>query len=232
MKKLIMIIAILLVSVKGFAQYENQHLLGVKYSYNLSGSLFDPSSLGGGFAQSPVNVSLLYTYYHSLWGDKPYFGIQIGLKYGQEVVLLKNRNEPYGKDTYGIAEIPLLSQFRIPVTNNFKFMVTLGPFAAYRLNVVKMTGYNEETKEYEKSQTGFNEDDKRIDYGIEGGLGIGYTFRPFELHFEVQYKYGLGNLYELDKFSSERWVYANTHHIMFSLSLHVHLDKDKRKKRF
>lgn len=219
MRKISIIITILsLVAAKAAAKEGDEHLLGVKYSYNLSGVMFDPPTMGGDFTPAPLNISVLYTYYHSLWGKHPYFGLQTGLKYGQEAVTLKSGETVTGIERYNIIELPLISQFRINF-GQFRFLLNIGGFGAYRLSIDR--------------EGGFQDYDIRYDYGIIGGGGIGFIARPFEFHLECNYKYGFSDLYANDRYGDERWVYSNTNHIMISIGIYVHLDKpvDKRRRK-
>lgn len=198
----------------------NEHLIGIKYGYSLSGVIFDPPTLGGKFASAPVNISLLYTYYHSMWGQMPYFGIQTGLKYGQEAVKLELEKEneddkpKYRTERYTTLELPMISQFRL----NFwkmRFLVNLGCYGGYRLTIDR--------------EGGFDKYDKRIDYGLIGGAGIALVFKPVEIHLEGNYKYGFGDYYAKNKYSEDRWTYSNASTIMISLGFYIHLEKNRKR---
>lgn len=220
MKKtiLLLILTITAMTVKPVqtnAREGDEHLLGVKYAFNLSGVMFDPPTMGGKFKPAPLNVSLLYTYYSSMWGRMPYFGLQTGLKYGQEAVQL-TLGETEKVENYNIIELPLISQFRYTL-GKIRFLFNIGGYGAYRLAIDR--------------EGGFDEYDIRYDYGLTGGGGVGFIFRPFELQVECNYKYGFGDLYKNNKYGDERWIYSNTQHIMISVGLFVHLDKPKNLRR-
>ena len=59
-----------------------EHLLGVRYSYDITGVHFAPD-LKAEQVHTYKNYSILYTYYHNLWDVWSFFGIQFGAKYCQ-----------------------------------------------------------------------------------------------------------------------------------------------------
>lgn len=185
-------------------KYKSVHMLGVKYGYNISGVSATPD-IGQSRIQAPLNISLLYTYYHALWDYMPNFGIQVGVKYGEEGYASKY--EGYG-ERYKIVEAPLLSQFRIDVSK-LRFIVNLGGYYGYRLSTDK--------------EGGFDKYDIRHDYGIIGGAGLGIIFKPFEVQFEGNYKYSFCSVYHTNKYSDVYWLFAYPRNIMLSVSLFVHL---------
>ena len=61
------------------SSYLYQHLVGVRYGYALSNVMFSQSSNHKGFS-TPKSFGVYYTYLHSMLGNLPFFGIQIGLE--------------------------------------------------------------------------------------------------------------------------------------------------------
>ena len=55
-----------------------QHLIGVKYGYGISSVIFSHTKSHKSIA-STENYGVYYTYFHSLLGTMPFFGIQTGL---------------------------------------------------------------------------------------------------------------------------------------------------------
>ena len=58
----------------------SEHLLGVKYDFSFTGVTMTPE-MGVKAINSPINVAVLYTYYHPLWSVIDIFGIQTGFRY-------------------------------------------------------------------------------------------------------------------------------------------------------
>ena len=56
-----------------------QHLVGVKFGYAMSNVKFSQSGNHKGIT-STKNFGVYYTYFHSLLGNMPFFGLQIGLE--------------------------------------------------------------------------------------------------------------------------------------------------------
>jgi hypothetical protein len=185
-------------------QFKSIHMLGVKYSYDICKVGASPS-IGEDYYHSPVNYSLLYTYYHPLWDQLFVFGIQTGVKYGRQ-----GYTSPY--EGFGeinkYVEIPLLSQFKIDFSI-FRLLVDLGPYYTYRLDTDK--------------EGGFDEFDIRNDYGVIGGAGLAIVLGPVELQLEGQYKYSLCSMYHTYKVSDQYWLFAYPRNIMISASLFFHL---------
>lgn len=185
-------------------KYKSIHMLGVKYSYDLCYVNSSPS-IGAGYYHSPLNYSLLYTYYHPLWDQLFVFGIQTGVKYGKQGYT--SEYEGFGQVNKYV-EVPLISQFKIDFSI-FRLLVDLGPYYSYRLDTDKPDG--------------FDEFDIRNDYGIIGGAGFALVLGPVELQIEGQYKYSLCSMYHTYKLSDQYWLFTYPRNVVLSASLFVHL---------
>lgn len=197
----------------------DEHIIGIRYGYGLSGVVFDPSDMGGRIVPVPLNISLLYTYNCSLWDKMPYFGLQTGFRYGQEAAYLTDIDKKHIRtDVYSYVELPFMSQFRIARKNN-KVLINIGAYGAYRTSISR--------------EGGFNEFDIRPDFGVTGGIGYAYMFKPFEIQIDLLVRYGFGELYRHDMYGDERWIYSNPYQITLGVSFNLHLEryKDKRRRR-
>ena len=67
--------------------------------------------------------------------------------------------------------------------------------------------------------------DRRFDYGIKGGAGIGLIFDPVEIHLMATYKYSMATLYDPDYMSPYYYRYAYPTNIIISAGLHFQLTK-------
>ena len=152
-----------------------------------------------------MNFSLLYTYYHALWDQLFNFGVQFGVKYGEEGYASKY--EQWG-ERYKIVEVPLVSQFKIDFSR-FRLLVNAGGYYGYRLSTER--------------ESGWDRYDLRHDYGILAGAGLAVVFKPFEIQIEGNYKYSLCSIYHTNKFSDEYWMLCYPRNIMLSVGLFVHL---------
>ena len=189
---------------KSFDRFKSSHLIGVKYSYNICGAYFTPD-ISPSYIHTPLNLSLLYTYYHDLWGLMPYFGLQFGVKYGTE-----GFNSEWGySEKYDYIEIPLTSQFTYRVNKNLRLLLDVGTYYAYRIKSYK--------------EGGFDALDIRNDYGINAGAGFGLIFGPIELHIQANVKRGFCSVYQPQKLSDEYWLYGYNQQLNFSVGLHYNL---------
>ena len=184
-----------------------EHLIGVKYDFAFTGVSMTPK-MGIKSINSPVNVSLLYTYYHPLWSVIDLFGIQTGFRY----TTYGFRNDEYAfenfEQTVSVVELPLISAFHIDLGEHFRILISIGPFLGYRFATTK--------------ENGFDCFDNRIDYGLQGGAGLAYIIgKRFELHLEGMFHYSLSMLYHPEKMSSVSWLYSYPWQAGKSLGLHV-----------
>ncbi len=184
--------------------YKSTHMLGVKYSYHISTVKCTPD-IGAGYEFLDRNLSVMYTYYNSMWNSLPYFGLTTGIKYGTEGFTSSKTNYGY---TYDIVEMPVLSEFHIDVSR-FRILAEIGGYCGYKLKTDKPGG--------------FDNYDIRYDYGLEAGGGVALIFKPFELQLKGEYKYSLCSDFHANKFSDIYWIYCYPRNIMISCGLYIHL---------
>lgn len=181
------------------------HMLGVRYGVNL-GTVNSNPPIGESYKLTLNNVSVLYTYYHTLWGYMSNFGLQTGIKMGYEGY--NSEYAPQYGEVCKMVEIPLISQFHIDFSR-FRLIANLGTYGGYRLSTDK--------------EGGFTQYDQRYDYGIIGGGGLAVVFKPFELQIEGNYKYSFASMYHTNRNSDLYWILTYPRVIMISASLFVHL---------
>lgn len=185
-------------------KFKSLHMFGVKYSYDLCTVQATPD-IGQGYISSYKNVYLAYTYYHDLWDFLNIFGLQLGMKYGEQGY--SSDLADWGERTK-IIEFPFLTQLHLDA-GPMRFLIDLGPYYSYKLSTDKPAG--------------FDRYDIRHDYGIIGGGGIALQMKAFELQIEGCYKYSLCGMYHTNKYSDLYWVLAYPRNIMISAGLFVHL---------
>jgi hypothetical protein len=185
-----------------------EHLLGVRYSYEITGVHFAPD-LKAEQVHTYKNYAILYTYYHNLWDVWSYFGIQFGAKYCQ-YGFTSYYNIDNMDQTLTAIEVPLVTQLKYDVGKHLRLMLDIGGFAGYRLST--------------DNPKGFDQFDQRWDYGAQGGGGVALKFHPFELHFEVLYQYSFAFLYHPEKLSTDWWLYSYPNRISFNFGLFFNFD--------
>jgi hypothetical protein len=165
-----------------------------------------------------------------MFGYMPYFGFQAGIFLGQEGYKFKHNEElDY---TYKIAgaesavidvvEVPISFQFHLDFWK-MKVMAQVGCYGGYRLGIERFDGETGHVKDEDRHS--FLETDRRVDYGIKGGAGLGFVFDPVEFHIMLNYKHALSSLYEPDHYSQYYYRFAYPMNFVLSAGIHVQLTK-------
>lgn len=191
-------------TVKEEARFKPVGMLGIRGSYQLNGVSSNPD-IGATGLNTYRNISLVYTYYSSLWNMMDNFGFQMAAKYGEwgfDSSYLESERFKYG-------ELSMLSQFHFDFSR-FRFIAGLGPYIGYRISSLK------ENDSWDKY-------DNRFDYGLMGGAGFAAVFGRFELQLEGDYQYSLSSIYHVNKYSDEYWLTVNPRNIVINLTLFFHL---------
>ena len=198
------IILLLTTLLKG---QNREHLVGVRWGYNISNVSFDPTILHTAI-KSTKNFSVLYTYYHDIWGASPYFGIQTGLSFWQTGYISGNIEEKTD-----LISLPLVSQFHLDFWK-LRVLVNLGGYGGYRLSktVYDLSGTT--------NSTGVKGFDK---LGIIAGGGLAVVLKPVELQFEANYNYSLSYLYNPRKLNATIPQYTYPNQLIFSISIMYHI---------
>jgi hypothetical protein len=191
-----------------------QHYVGVKGSqgFNSVSSLpdFDKRAL------KTFSPGILYRYEH-----KKYAALQVEMNYiNKGYIKMIDTISMTPETTYRIAsfELPLMAQGFIRF-GMFRPYVTGGVFVGYVLDRnVQVTG--EESQKYV-----FDEYDRRFEYGITGGGGLGIEIYRFEIQAECRYHYNFSFLRNPSTPENRGNRYINSTQLMFSVSLLYRLSK-------
>ena len=203
-------------------------LIGVQYGVGLSRVMWNPPQ-----EQSmlfvPVNFGVTYTRYGQMFA-MPYFAFKAGLFYAKEGYQFEY-NEEYDwtykvegaeKAILEVVELPLLFQFHYD-SWNFKIIAEVGCYGGYRLRVQRFPRQTGNVRpELENS---FTETDRRLDYGLKGGVGLALVFDPLEFHITASYKHSLSSLYTPDHYSQYYYRFAYPSNIIVSAGVHYQLSK-------
>jgi hypothetical protein len=183
MRKTLLLLFLLTISVASFSQLH----VGLRGGYSISSVDFIPD-----YKQRPVyerlfDAGLVFKYF-----DLQYFGFQGEVNLTQRGYRLPLGDEKHYKRISTYAEIPLFMQVRAK-HNNIFIHFNAGVTASYMLRSVEgdnLTGsYQMSTYETNILR------DNRFDYGLMGGLGVGYDFSWGTIQVEARFHYGLGDLY-------------------------------------
>lgn len=183
-----------------------EHLIGIRYDFSFTSVSVTPD-MGVKPVNSPLNIAVLYTYYHPLWSAYDFFGLQTGLRYSKYGFVNGEYQFENFEQTVSLVELPFLSAFHVDLGEHFRILASLGPFIGYRFATTK--------------ENGFDCFDIRFDYGIAGSLGVAYILGKWvEFHLEGVFHYSLAMLYHPEKMSSSTWIY--TYPWQASICLGVH----------
>jgi len=191
-------------TAKEQVRHKSTGMIGVRGSYQFNGLSSTPDLEETGIP-SYKNISLVYTYYNSLWNMMPNFGVQVAAKYGEWGFDSKY----FDSEHFKYAEMSLLSQFHFDFSR-FRLLFGIGPYAGYRLESLKE---NDSWDIY----------DNRFDYGIMGGAGFAVIFGRFEFQIEGDYQFSLSSIYHMNKYSDEYWVNVTPRNIIINATLFYHL---------
>lgn len=215
------------VDIKKTKVINDYSMVGVQYGIALNQMRFNPTKKQG-MLMTPMNIGVMYTRYGKMFGYMPYFGFQTGLFYGQDGYVFKKDKETgdYNesvdgatKATYTYLEVPMLAHLHIDVWH-LKLIVNIGLYGAYR------TGVEREGDRMDPDYANkFYDYDRRFDYGIKGGAGIGLVLDPIEFHITATYRASLGTLYDPDYHSEYYYRFAYPSDIIISAGIHVQLTK-------
>ncbi len=189
--------------------HKPEHLIGLRYDYSFCNVTMTPDLKPVGIG-TPLNFSILYTYYQPKWATLDFFGLQTGFRFTQ--FGFKNGEYVYPNFEQKVSsfEFLLLSAFHYDIKEQFRVLLSIGPFAGYRAFTTK--------------DNGFDCYDVRFDYGVEGGLGFAYRLKDMmEFHLEGVFKYGLSMLYQPEKFSSISWIYTYPWQLSICFGIHFRL---------
>jgi hypothetical protein len=166
-------------------------------------------------ALKTFNPGILYRYEH-----KKYAAMQIEINYINKGYIKEiDTISMTPETTYGITsfELPLMAQGFVRF-GLFRPYLTGGVVVGYILDrTVQVTG--EESQKYV-----YDEYDRRFEYGLAGGGGLGIQIYRFEIQAECRYHYNFSFL-KSPVIPRKSNVYINTTQLMFSVSLLYRLSK-------
>ncbi len=215
------------VDVKKAFVLNDYTMVGLHYGVSFNQMSFNPQYLQT-YLFSPEYYGVTISKYGKLFNMYPNFGLEAGVFYGHEGYKFKENKETgsvasirgANECRFTMVEVPLMAAMHID-TKYFKLVANLGIYGGYRLSVERI-GENVA----EQYRNNFIEDmDRRMDYGLRGGLGFGLVFSPVEFHVKANIRYGWGTIYEPDWYSEYFYRFAYPFDIMVTGSLYIQLTK-------
>lgn len=187
-------------------------MIGIQYGAGLNFMIWNPTR-SQKMPFSPYNFGIMYSRYGKMFGYMPYFGFQIGLFYGQDgYQFKKDDDEAWGsynttagsdKITMTCLEMPFLAHCHMDFWK-MKIIVNLGYYLGYRLSIQRSEPYSDIYLPYqnkfitETDPTIGLVKEYRFDYGLKGGVGLGFVFDPIEIHLQATYKQSLRHFADPD----------------------------------
>jgi len=205
-------------------------MIGVEYGVTASMGRVSPS-----YSRSllflPLYTGVTFTHYQKMYGRHPYFGYEVGLFYGKQGYSFEQNSrhtiEGANQAIVDIVEIPvwMAMHFDSPYV---KFMINLGPYGGYRLGIHRTNTYDETAVISYKDE--FAPLDRRFEYGINGGVGVGFVIEPMEIHVNLRTRFSLSELHDPQAYidptvENPAWCYTYPWDFTLSVALQFHLTK-------
>lgn len=212
----------------------NYSSIGVSFGVTSTYMQLNPTVFRQHHTYYPGYGSIRYTHYEKMFDYLPYFGWQIGVEFGHEGYRGRKETDKYYKERsqrikMQVVEVPFLAMIHYD-TRWLKFFGEVGLYGGYRLNIERFGDYVDENYRYE-----WYDSDRRIDYGIQGGFGMGVFLGPVELFAMAQIRYGWSSIFDPDNQYPEGsghedlnkyyWRFAYPFDYIFSAGVNIPLGK-------
>lgn len=194
------------------ARINDYWIVGVHGGVSVQHGYFNPPRQVSFYPNKPVyGVSI--TRFATMMNTFPNLGMELGYQHNYEGYNFKEYEvdgETYRQSTDGayeaymeVPEVFLLTHGHIDMGQYFKINVKAGMFGGYRTNITRIGPYVDP-----EIVNAFKDTDNRWTYGVQGGLGFGVMVDPFEIHLNVQVKWGWSSFYQPDVASPYYYRYA------------------------
>ena len=181
-------------------------MIGVYGGASLQMGYFNPTRSTEMMWQFPVFGFSVIRYY-TMFGIFANMGLEFGAQQNYEGYEFKTNKEtgyrPTESGAYKVMmrtpEAFMLSHFHIDAGEHFKLMAKLGFYGGYRTSISRVLDDAYATYEqYQQYVNQFRDYDRRLTYGVQGGLGLALMFSPIEIHLNAQVKWGWESFWNPD----------------------------------
>lgn len=186
------------IDVKKQEAPNNYLMVGVYGGVTMNYGFFNPTRLVSPHWAYPMGGFSIIRQFN-MFGIFPNMGFEFGAQLNYEGYEFKENKETGYRATESgayavtmrVPEVFMLSHFHIDAGDHFKLLAKIGIYGGYRLDIQRtLDPYYAEFEEYTQYESSFRDYDKRFTYGVQGGLGMGLMFSPFEFHIMAQVKWG------------------------------------------
>lgn len=194
------------------AKINDYWIIGAYGGISVEHAYFNPTRNLAFYPHQPV-YGFSITRYATMMNMFPNLGMEFGFQHNYEGYYFKPYvidGESYRQHVEGafeaymeVPEVFLLTSGHLDMGQYAKILIKAGMYGGYRMNIVRAGEYVNESIVNE-----FLETDNRWSYGVQGGLGLGFMLDPFELHLNVQIKWGWSSFYQPDVASPYYYRYA------------------------
>ena len=213
------------------ARINDYWIVGAHGGVSVQHGYYNPSRQVAFFPNKPV-YGFSITRFATMMNTFPNLGMEVGFQQNYEGYRFKEYEVDgykYQQDIDGayeaVMEVPeafILTHGHIDMGQYAKINLKLGVFGGYRTSISRSGPYVSPTIVNE-----FQETDNRWTYGVQGGLGFGVMVDPFEVHLNVQVKWGWSPFYQPDKYSP--YYYRFAYPLDGAVTLGVYYQLSKRR---
>lgn len=191
-------------------------MLGVFGGASLQYGYFNPDRYVLWQPQYPV-LGFSVVRHFTMFGIFPNMGMEMGAQLNYEGYEFKRNGETGYRFTESgaykacmtVPEVFFLSHFHLDMGEHFKVIAKIGIYGGYRTRIHRVLDEDYAgIEEYEKYVDTFRDYDRRFTYGVEGGIGLGLMFNPFEFHLMVNGKWGWNSFWMPNYYSQWYYRYA------------------------
>lgn len=178
---------------------------------------------------NPETFGITFTHFCKMFGIWPYFGFTAGINYSHEGYAFKADKETgkissvegYSRVKMSVVEIPVLTHVHFDM-GPVKIMGNIGLYGGYRTSIERTLPQASADPSMARSFTDY---DRRFDYGLQGGGGLGFMIDPIEIHFNGMVRYSWGEIWEPDYASPYYYRYAYPFDIMITAGICYQITK-------
>ena len=194
------------------ARINDYWIVGVHGGVSVEHGYFNPVRQVSLYPNKPV-YGFSITRFATMMNTFPNLGMELGFQRNFEGYNFKEfevDGEFYRQRIDGayeaymeVPEVFLLTHGHIDMGQYSKIILKVGMYGGYRTSITRSGPYVSE-----EIVNAFKDTDNRWTYGVQGGLGFGLMFDPFEVHLNVQVKWSWSSFYQPDVASPYYYRYA------------------------